>query len=94
MFYGKDGADKGADYFTKVITEKGMPEEIPTMSASSTNIVDVLVETGLAGSKSEARRLIEQGGVEINGVKVSNVAEEVPENAIIKKGKRDFIKLD
>lgn len=94
MFYGKDGADKGADYFTKVITEKGMPDDIPTKTASSTNIVDVLVETGLASSKSEARRLIEQGGVEINGEKVSSTDTEVPENAIIKKGKRDFIKLD
>lgn len=94
MFYGKDGADKGAEYFTRVITEKGMPDEIPTMSASSTNIVDVLVETGLASSKSEARRLIEQGGVEINGEKVSSTDTEVQPDSIIKKGKRDFITLD
>lgn len=94
QFYGPAGSVQAESYFEKVITEKGTPDEIPTVSVEASNVVEVLVETGLAASKSEARRLIEQGGIEINGERVSSVDAIVPADAVIKKGKREFIKLE
>ncbi|MBI5465659.1 tyrosine--tRNA ligase [Candidatus Gottesmanbacteria bacterium] len=59
------------------------------------NIVDLLVETKLVLSKSEAKRLVEQGGVEVDGVKVSSIKYNVlsKDGTIIKAGKRKFVKI-
>jgi len=57
------------------------------------NIVDVLLDAGLAQSKGEARRLIKQKGVKING-KIIGLIDKVPKSGdIIQKGKRYFLKI-
>lgn len=57
------------------------------------NIVDVLVKVGFAGSKGEARRLIEGGGVSVDGEKISAIDYTISDDALIKKGKKNFIKV-
>jgi tyrosyl-tRNA synthetase len=76
---------------------------MPTMTFSKEkldiNIVDLLVETNLVTSKSEARRLIEQNGISINQTKVNSIndlitKESLTENfIIIQKGKKIFLKV-
>ena len=63
------------------------------------NIIDLLIETKLVTSKSEARRLIEQNGISVNQEKVSSVdkiinLEDLNDNfIIIQKGKKIFLKV-
>jgi tyrosyl-tRNA synthetase len=74
-----------------------LPSEIPTHrpSASELNIVDLLVATDLAKSKSEARRLIGQGGVRLDGEKVDSIEEmvSIQDGIILQVGKRRFVRL-
>ncbi len=70
-----------------------MPDEITEVKVQSANIVDVLVETGLVESKSEARRAINQGGVRMNDDVVTSIETEIVSGAIIQKGKRVVIKV-
>ncbi|MBI5358617.1 tyrosine--tRNA ligase, partial [Candidatus Amesbacteria bacterium] len=59
----------------------------------SRNIIDILVETGLAKSKSEAKRLIEQGGVKVNETKISNFEFQISNSCVINIGRR-FTKIN
>ena len=63
------------------------PEEV--------NILDLLVKAELATSKSEARRLVEQGGITIDGEKKTNPSEVIKftQDLKIKKGKKVFVKV-
>ena len=59
-------------------------------------MVDVLVRAGFAPSKGEARRLVEQGGVQIDGAVVSGIDAVIASNGsprVVQKGKRFFVKL-
>ena len=66
---------------------------MPTAEVSSKNILDIMVESKQAPSKSEARRLIIQGGVSINNEKVTDPNFECPQEFILKKGKKSIIKV-
>ena len=59
------------------------------------NILELLVKAELATSKSEARRLIEQGGITIDGEKKTNPSESIKfdQDLKIKKGKKVFVKV-
>ena len=66
---------------------------MPTAEVSSKNILDVMVESKQAPSKSEARRLIIQGGVSINNKKITDPNFECPQEFILRKGKKSIIKV-
>lgn len=60
----------------------------------SNKIIDILVETGLASSNSEARRLIEQKGVKMDDQVIDNINLEIQSGEhLIQKGKRFFVKV-
>ncbi len=67
--HNKKEAELAEKEFTRVFRDKELPTEIPklTVKEGVLNILDLLVETKLCPSKSEAKRLVEQGGVEIDG---------------------------
>ena len=94
---GEDEANKAEEYFNKVF-QKGDVEsaDIPEFKISKTelNIVDLLCETNIAPSRSQARRLIEQGAVKINNIKHEEVDKvvKVYDNTILQVG-RQFLKL-
>lgn len=58
------------------------------------NICDLLAKTSLCSSKSEARRLIEGGGISVDGEKVSSIDMMIDESVLLKKGKKSFIKVE
>lgn len=58
------------------------------------NICDLLVKTALCSSKSEARRLIEGGGISVDGEKVSSIDMMIDKSMLLKKGKKSFIKVE
>jgi tyrosyl-tRNA synthetase len=80
-----------------------LAQEIPTLPAGSSDaltLVDAVVQTGLAKSKSEARRAIEQGGIYVNQERVKDVAREIApadwlagRSLLLRKGKKDYALL-
>ena len=58
------------------------------------NICDLLAKTSLCSSKSEARRLIEGGGISVDGEKVSSIDMMIDKSVLLKKGKKAFIKVE
>jgi len=91
---GEKAAAQAEEYFQKTVQNKETPDEVQTVKTSNKNIIGVLVETGLASSNSEARRLIEQGGVKSNGQVITdpNFVLHSGEH-LIQKGKRFFVKV-
>lgn len=93
-YCGKDGAEYGQNEFINVVSNKGIPSDIPECKIESgKNILDLLVELKFAASKGEAKRLIQGGGVKINGEKISDINYSVQEEGILQSGKRNFVKL-
>ena len=81
----------------KSVFQKGqIPTDILTVEVSKENldIAGVLVENKMVPSKSELRRLVNQGGVKVNQEKISNLQDVVAEGElVIQIGKKKFIKL-
>ena len=95
VFHGSEAADRAAEHFERVFQQGKLPSDIPQFTLSEPiNIVDLIVETGLASSKSQARRLIQQGGVRLNGKRVEDIELLVPaKEAVLRVGKRRFVRL-
>jgi tyrosyl-tRNA synthetase len=98
-FHSAEDARSAEDDFTRVFRNKQAPGEIEerTVNAGKRSLTLLLVETGLAASRAEARRLIEQGGVYIDGTRCEIVNEvvELREGlpTEVKVGKRRFLRL-
>lgn len=80
LYHGEEKAKQASKEFDKVFKRKELPQDIPEIKVKSKELVDILVETKMASSKSEAKRLIEQGGVKFK-------------DNILQVGKRRFIKI-
>jgi tyrosyl-tRNA synthetase len=96
-FHGEDAALAASGEFARVFSQSELPSDIPEFSIGepTIGILSLLVRCKLAGSNSEARRLVEQGAVRIDDVKVSDPKSRVEprRGMIIKSGKRGFAKL-
>lgn len=95
--HSKKDADDSADYFQKTVQEHQLPQDIPSFTwEREGSLVDFLIDAELAESKSEAKKLIEQGGVKIDGAPV----EGQPNNPIlfqngqvVSVGKKRYIRI-
>jgi len=92
QLYDQKAAADAEGHFERTVQRKEIPEEIALGTKSGKNIQDYLVENQLAKSKSEARRLIDQGGVYINDERVKDLNYTVQKDAIIRVGKRRYLK--
>ncbi len=96
-FYGRREADKAAEEFRELFHEGKLPSHIPTVSIKAKELAptDLLLSAKLVSSKSNARRLIEQGGVKIDGLVLKD--EETPiriqKGMLIQVGKRKYAKV-
>ena len=103
QFHGKKQAEAAAKSFQRVFQQGKKPRKIKSFKTKKEqwNLVDLLVQTGLASSRSEAKRLIKQGAVEINGKRVLGPASpaggsksfRVLGDEVIKVGKKNWLKL-
>lgn len=94
--HGEDDAKKAKEYFEKTVQQKETPSDVQEVKITNpkTTLVELLVETNLALSKSDAKRLIEQGGVEIDNKRVdSSSVIEIKDGTMIRVGKRRFVKI-
>ncbi|RCK75129.1 MAG: Tyrosyl-tRNA synthetase [Ignavibacteriae bacterium] len=99
MYWSAEAALQAEAEFDRLFVKKELPEIIDEFILNTNdkeiNIVNLLFDTKLVNSKSEARRLIEQGGVSIDGNRINDVNENVPleDTFVIKVGKRKFLKI-
>ncbi|CCY25036.1 tyrosine--tRNA ligase [Brachyspira sp. CAG:484] len=95
-YHGKDGAQHAQDEFINVVSNKGIPDDIEEVSGmNGKGIIDVLMELKFVQSKGEAKRLIQGGGVKLNGEKIADMAYvlDFEEDVVLQAGKRKFAKL-
>ncbi len=97
--HGEADADRARDHFRRVVQRKERPAEIPTFDLQlgdrrEVKLVDVLVEAKLAPSRSEARRLVEQGAVSVDDVRASDPAAAFSAGErLVQVGKRRFVRV-
>lgn len=96
-FHGKGAADKAAKEFKEVFQQGELPSRIPAVHLKAKELAggDLLFQTKLALSKSEARRLIKQGGVRIDGLvlKDEKAFVSIRKGMVIQVGKRKFVRV-
>lgn len=97
--HSKEQARNAAENFTKIVQQKETPDEIPVFDLAkefleNPMVSDILTACGLATSKSEARRLIEQGGVSLDNQTVKDDRLfKIDKESLLKVGKRRFVKI-
>lgn len=98
MYHSAQAAKNAEEEFDRIFVDKGTPDEIHEFhldNIKEMNIIDLIILVNFAPSKGEARRLITQGGVTLDGEKITDIQKTVTikGGAILKVGKRKFIKL-
>lgn len=99
IYHGEEEAKKAREYFIDTFSKRETPEDVTVVPspAPEISIINYMIEAGLANSKSDARRKIEQGGVSINGEKVNStglmLSSETHDGGILKVGKIHFVKI-
>ena len=104
MVHGEEEAQKAKEGAIALFSAGGNTANMPTTQLAESDladgqisVLDLLVKTGLAGSKGEGRRLVQQGGVSVNEEKVADISAsftegQLKEGLVIKKGKKVFHK--
>jgi tyrosyl-tRNA synthetase len=99
-FHGQDAANKAAENFQRVFRDRQAPTEIPIVRMSkgeARQLNALLVELKLVDSKSEADRLIKQGGAEVDGARVDDPRKSMPTDKSgefsLRAGKKKFLKV-
>lgn len=96
-YHGEEAARQAEAEFAKVFSAGGQPDEVPEHQLEgSRTLLKLLSETGLAPSNAEARRLIDQGAVAIDGARAADPFHELPPRAepyLFKVGKRRFARI-
>src|ERR1035437_1737160 len=99
-FHGAGAAEKAAGEFQRIFRDREAPEEAPVRKLArgeAKRLTSLLVELELAASRSEADRLLKQGGVEMDGERVSDVKTEVnlaqPRKFLLRAGKKKFLRI-
>ncbi len=106
LIHGQQEADKALTAAKALFGAGRQDANMPTaqithddLTGGVITVIDLLAKTGLAPSKGEARRLIQQGGVSVNDRKITDIGETVDASAfgadgvIVKKGKKQFLKV-
>lgn len=99
LYHNADLARKAEEEFDRIFVDKSLPDVVEDFRLTPENgissIASLLVSSKLASSKSDARRLIEQGGVTIDGEKVTDFNAPLPAKPdfVLKVGKRRFLRI-
>ena len=96
IYYSKEKAIEAENYFNNITVSKGMPDEINEFLLDKKDLlVNIIVDSGLLKSKSEARRMIKQSAVRIDGEIIKDIQHSlIPgQERILKVGKRRFLKV-
>ena len=97
-FHSKEAAEEASRHFDSVIRKKEMPDEIPekALPSGAYSLSALLLSSGLASSRTEAKRLIEQAAVSIDGRRAADddtLNLVAPRGIVLKVGKRKFVRI-
>jgi tyrosyl-tRNA synthetase len=98
MYHSEKEAQKAQEEFEQVFQKRNLPQENILVHeikpVEKEDVLKILTESGLVSSRSEAKRLIAQGGVDVDGATVKKFSEvKMKDGSIIKAGKRKFLKI-
>ena len=104
MLHSTEAADEAQREFERVVNEGELPSDIPDVQVppdaqrdDGVGVVDVLALSDLVQSKSDARRLVQQGGIRINGEMIEDPRSSIPASrlagALVKIGKRGYVRV-
>lgn len=99
MYHSKEASIEAESEFDKIFIKKEIPDDIPEVkfdeSEKEMGILDLLLKVNFAPTKGEARRLVIQGGVSVDGIKIEDINAKLTlkKETILKVGKRKFIKI-
>jgi tyrosyl-tRNA synthetase len=99
LYHSSDAARAAEEEFDRIFVRKDLPDDVPEMTVhlehGSIGIIKLLTLTGLATSNSDARRLIDQGGVTVGDERVTDQNAEIPiaRSVVLRVGKRKFLRV-
>ena len=97
LYHGEDEAAKAQAGFESLFSKKEIPDEMPEyeLSENQIGIVQLLVQSGLYSTNGEAKRLIQGGGVSLDGEKITSFDTSITiiDGSVLRAGKRKFIKI-
>lgn len=94
FYFSEEEANLQEANFISTFSKKEAPDEMPEITPESYDLISVLIESKLVDSKSNARRVIEQGGVKVNSEVIKDIKFVVPAGAVVQKGKINFLKVN
>ena len=99
LYHSAEETEEAEKFFKEAFTDKVVPEQVDTLevvleSGTLFDCVHPLISAGIVKSGGEFRRLIAQGGVQKNGVRVENLEENVQTGDVLKVGKRKFVRIE
>lgn len=98
FYHGEKASVAAQEFFVKTVQNKELPDfiELKKIKAGSYKLIELLAKLDLVASKSEARRLIEQGGIKIDSVAADNFEQTIAvgeEEILLQRGKRQFLRV-
>ena len=99
LYHSREAARLAEEEFDRIFVKKDLPDDVPDRAVSAEGgtigIIKLLTESGLVSSNSEARRMVDQGAVSVDGTKVidPNALVNLERSAIVKVGKRRFARV-
>jgi tyrosyl-tRNA synthetase len=97
VFHSDEAATRAEAHFGRVFQAGQLPAQMPVylLDVPEVNVIDLLVKTGLTRSKSDARRLVQQGGVRLDGEQIKDIGQMIAADGerVLQVGKRKFVRL-
>lgn len=94
VFYGEEAAGAAQDQFVNTFQKGNIPDEMPEYQLhEGDNLIDILVSQKMASSRGDARRLLEQQGIKLDGEAVNDANVELKPGLVLQVGKRRFLRL-
>ena len=94
LYHGEDAAILAEEEFNLIFKKKDIPDDIPEFKISgATKIINILTQSKICATGGEARRMIKQNAVTIDGSKITDIFQEITDECVIKVGKRRFVKV-
>ena len=98
LYHKEDETKKAMEFYDMAFSKKAIPDQIPEVVINKENrklieVIPLLVQQGYVGSNSEFRRLLTQGGVQLNGEKITQIDILLQEKDVLKIGKKRFLRI-
>lgn len=94
IFYGEEAAQPAQDAFIALFQKKAIPDDMPEYALQDgQTVLDVMIAAGMVKSKSDARRMVDQGAVKLDGEPIERAGDDFPNPGVLQVGKRKFVRV-